>query len=108
MPLEVLGDQPSPFKEQFHDPDCQILSTEKNFGKYLGITEASTEISSAGSEVAMRSEDNYGRLFSFNRGPGVKMWTVIENQHTVTTGRILKRHKFRGYEGKVNHHKITV
>ena len=57
----------------------------------------------------MHVEPNFARVVNFNHGPGIKKWIVIENQHTITAGRILQRHKFNGFTGKimVKNHQFT-
>lgn len=99
VPWQELGTKPSPFEKQFFDPSNSIISIPKYFGKYMGLTEATTEVNSIGSMLAMHTEENFAQTLNFNHGPGIKLWIVIESQYTVLAGSKLGRHEFKGYKG---------
>ena len=99
VPFSELGEKPSPFENEFYDPSNSILSNVGNFGQCYGITEPTTEVSSEGSKLAMRTEHNYAQLINFNHGPGAKLWVVVESKFTLRAGEILEERKFKNFNG---------
>ena len=102
VPWTELGDKPSPFENKFYDPEKSILTIPKFFGKYLGLTQPTTEVNSTGSMLAMHLEENFGQTVNFNHGPGTKLWIVIPSKYTLQAGTKLGRHVFKEYKGKNN------
>ena len=99
VPWQELGTKPSPFENKFFDPSNSIISIPKFFGKYLGLTEATTEVNSIGSKLAMHTEENFAQALNYNHGPGIKLWIVIESRYTVLAGYKLGKYEFKGYKG---------
>ena len=99
VPWKDLGDKPSPFDDSFYDPTESILSIDRYFGQYFGITDATTEVSPAGSMLPMHTEEHFAQTINFNHGPGVKLWVVIKSKFTLKAGEILEKHKFKNFYG---------
>ena len=79
VPWPELGHKPSPFNDKFFDPSKNILSKKEYFGRFLGITEATTEVSSEGAMLPLHQEEHNSQTVNYNHGPGIKEWIVIEN-----------------------------
>ena len=99
IPWSALGQKPSPFDSKIFDPSKNILSKEDNFGRFLGITEATTEVSSEGTKLAMHLEEHNAQTVNYNHGPGLKEWIVIENNLTLKAAKILGKNEFKNFYG---------
>ena len=65
----------------------------------MGITEATTEVSSEGTKLAMHLEEHNAQTVNYNHGPGLKEWIVIENNLTLKAAKILGKNEYKNFYG---------